>query len=54
MEIWFGQVDSQHAENERGPVPPQPLHHLDGPHQEEISRNKGQTFMWFHSNPPPS
>ena len=36
MEVWIGKADQEHAENQRGALPPQPLHHLDGSHQEAI------------------
>ena len=30
VEVWFGEVDQEHAENQRGSISSQPLHHLDG------------------------
>jgi len=33
MEVWFGQVDPEHAADECGAVPPKSFHHVDGAHQ---------------------
>ena len=41
MEVWSGQVDQEHAEDVCGSDSTQPLHHVDGSHQEEISRAEG-------------
>ena len=41
VEVWTGQVDPEHAENIRSPDTAEPLHDLDGPHQEEIPGAKG-------------
>ena len=30
VEVWFGEADQEHAENQRGSISSQPLHHLDG------------------------
>ena len=36
MEVWTGQADQEHAEDQRCSLPAQPLHHLDGSPQEEV------------------
>ena len=36
MEVWFGQVDPQHAADECGALTSQPAHHVDGPHQARV------------------
>ena len=39
MEVWSGKVDSEHAANQCGALAPQPGHHMDGPNQNQNTRN---------------
>ena len=41
MEVWFGQVDPEHAEDKRGPLPHQPPHLMDRLPQEQVPKCPG-------------
>ena len=41
MEVWTGKTDPEHAEDFRGTDTAQPVHHLDGAHQEALSGAEG-------------